>query len=88
MKWRRAAASVTFQLSEINNEGDYRNHTEDTHKWEKPPGRVLEGWQPASNNGGPGEINIWCPSITEASRYAVDFTSTLLCNDSARQLSF
>lgn len=51
MKWRRAAAGVTFQLGEINNGGDYRNLSRDA-QMRRTPGRVLEGWQHASNNPG------------------------------------
>lgn len=46
------AAGMTFLLCEINNEGDYRHLNGDT-QMRQNPGRLLEGWQPTSNNGEP-----------------------------------
>ncbi len=43
------AAGMTFLLREINIEGDYRHLDGDT-QMRQNPGRLLEGWQPTSNN--------------------------------------
>lgn len=40
---------MTFPLSAINNEGDYRHLGGDT-QMRQNPGRLLEGRQPTSNN--------------------------------------
>lgn len=46
------AAGMTFLLREINNEGDYRHLNGDT-PMRQNLGRLLEGWQPTSNNWEP-----------------------------------